>query len=498
MAIQVIKATRTQATPKGGERKTLRVAAYCRVSTDSAEQETSYEAQRLHYQDLIRSRGDWTLAGIFADEGISGTQAKKRPEFLKMIGECEAGNVDLVVTKSISRFSRNTMDCLNYIRKLKALGIAVLFEKENINTLDAKGEVLITIMASIAQQESESISQNTRIGIQYRMQQGKGRLNTSVFLGLKNAGKPGEYEIEPSEADVVRRIFREYLEGYSPAAIAERLEAEGVLTGASRTHWYPSTVAALTHKVQKNRGLFPKYFVEGNHPPIVPREVFQQVQGEIARRSPLRGGGSSDIPLSGKLICGECGRTLKRFSGAEPDWRCRKRAGKTTDAHRAASQCGCRFVPEAEARGAVLRAMVLLHSRRDDLIREQGAIRFGELKRIDCLIDELKRMEREFEENGLPEEKCAELRERRRALAIERAGHANRELHIRLLLEILDAESVEEGDWPPECSDYEEFFIRTRTEKRMDFEEAMRHVEKIIVQEKGLEVVFKAGISIKV
>ena len=521
MAIQVIKATRTKAATAGGggERKTRRVAAYCRVSTDSAEQETSYEAQRTHYQTLIEGRPDWSLAGIFADEGISGTQAKKRPEFLKLIGACERGEVDLVVTKSISRFSRNTMDCLNYIRKLKALGIAILFEKENINTLDAKGEVLITIMASIAQQESESISQNTRIGIQYKMQQGKGRLNTSVFLGLKNAGKPGEYEIVPSEAEVVRRIFREYLEGYSPAAIAERLEADGVLTGAGRSHWYPSTVArmlenekycgdlllqkyytedALTHKVQKNRGLFPKYFVEGNHPPIVPREVYQQVQGEITRRSPLRGGGAQEFPLAGKLICGKCGRTLKRFSGAVPDWRCRKRAGKTTDAYRTASQCGCRFVPEAEARGAVLRAMVLLHSRRDDLIREQGAIRYGELKRIDSLIDELKKMEREFEEGGLPEEKCAELRERRRALAIERAGHANRELHIRLLLEILDAEPVEERDWPPECADYEEFFIRTRREKPADFEEAMRHVERIIVLEKGLEVVFKAGISIRV
>ena len=516
MAIQVIKATRTQATPKGGERKALRVAAYCRVSTDSAEQETSYEAQKRHYQTLIEGRPEWTLAGIFADEGISGTQAKKRPEFLRLIEECKAGRVDLVVTKSISRFSRNTVDCLNYIRELKSLGIAVLFEKENINTLDAKGEVLITIMASIAQQESLSISQNVRIGIQYRMQQGHGRLNTSVFLGLRNAGAPGEYEIVPEEAEVARRIFREYLEGYSPAAIAERLEAEGVLTGAGRPHWYPSTVVrilenekycgdlvlqkyytedVLTHKVVKNDGLFPQYLVDDHHPPIVPREVFQQVQGEIARRSPMRGGGARDCALSGKLVCGKCGRTLKRFEGSSPDWRCRKRAGKMTDAYKASSSCNTRFVPESEAKAAVLEALSRLPGLRDSLIREQATIRAGEIRRIDRLIEMATAREREAREKG--EAEAESLHQMRENLKKERAEHAHREMEVRLLLELIDP-MPPAGEWGAECADYEEFFIRTRREKPVDFEEAMRHVERIIVQEKGLEVVFKAGISIRV
>ena len=168
----------------------LRVAAYCRVSTASDAQETSYESQCLHYTDFIKSNAEWEFAGIYADEGITGTSARKRPEFMRMINDCHMHRIDMVITKSISRFARNTMDCLKYIRELKALGIAIFFEKENINTLDAKGEVLVTIMASLAQEESQSISQNVRTGIQYRMQQGIGRLNTSIFLGFARGSMP--------------------------------------------------------------------------------------------------------------------------------------------------------------------------------------------------------------------------------------------------------------------------------------------------------------------
>ena len=175
MAVKVIQATKkTQKNKAGEEEHKLRVAAYCRVSTDSEEQETSYEAQCRHYTEYISKNPEWEMAGIYADEGISGTQAGKRPEFLRMIEDCEKGEIDFIITKSISRWARNTLDSLNYIRKLKDLGIPVLFEKENINTLDARGELLITIMSSIAQQESQSISQNVRMGIQYHMQQGRG------------------------------------------------------------------------------------------------------------------------------------------------------------------------------------------------------------------------------------------------------------------------------------------------------------------------------------
>ena len=170
-------------TIKQADKPKLRVAAYCRVSTDSDEQATSYEAQIEHYTNYIKSNSEWTLAGIFADDGISGTNTKKREEFNRMIEECEAGNIDMIITKSISRFARNTLDCLKYIRQLKDKNIPVFFEKENINSMDAKGEVLLTIMASLAQQESQSLSQNVKMGIQYRYQQGKVQINHKRFLG---------------------------------------------------------------------------------------------------------------------------------------------------------------------------------------------------------------------------------------------------------------------------------------------------------------------------
>ena len=170
-------------TVKKSEQPKLRVAAYCRVSTDSDEQETSYDAQVTHYTEYIQKNPEWELAGIFADDGISGTNTKKRTEFKRMIDECMAGNIDMIITKSISRFARNTLDCLQYIRQLKDKNIPVYFEKESINTMDAKGEVLITIMASLAQQESQSLSQNVKLGLQYRYQQGKVQVNYNRFLG---------------------------------------------------------------------------------------------------------------------------------------------------------------------------------------------------------------------------------------------------------------------------------------------------------------------------
>ena len=219
----------------------LRVAAYCRVSTDSDEQETSYEAQVTPYTEYIQKNPDWVLAGIFADDGISGTNTKKRDEFNRMIDECMAGNIDMIITKSISRFARNTLDCLQYIRQLKDKNIPVYFEKESINTMDAKGEVLITIMASLAQQESQSLSQNVKLGLQYRYQQGKVQINHNRFLGYTK-DENGHLVIDPEQAEIVKRIYREYLEGSSMDKIAAGLEADGILTGAGKTKWHTSTI----------------------------------------------------------------------------------------------------------------------------------------------------------------------------------------------------------------------------------------------------------------
>ena len=208
---------------KRGQKPKLRVAAYCRVSTDSDEQATSYEAQIEHYTEYISKNPDWVLAGIFADEGITGTNTKKRTEFNRMIDECMDGNIDMIITKSISRFARNTLDCLKYIRQLKEKNIPVFFEKESINTMDSKGEVLLTIMASLAQQESQSLSQNIKLGLQYRYQQGHVQVNHNRFLGYTKDAD-GHLIIDPDQAEIVRRIYREYLEGFSMDKIAAGLE----------------------------------------------------------------------------------------------------------------------------------------------------------------------------------------------------------------------------------------------------------------------------------
>ena len=234
-------------TVKEEERPKLRVAAYCRVSTDSDEQATSYEAQVEHYTEYIKKNPDWEFAGIFADDGISGTNTKKREDFNRMIEECMNGSIDMIITKSISRFARNTLDCLKFIRQLKGKNIPVYFEKENINTMDAKGEVLLTIMASLAQQESQSLSQNVKLGIQYRYQQGHVQVNHNRFLGYTKDAN-GHLIIEEEEAKVVRRIYREYLEGASLNGIGRGLEADGILTRAGKKRWRPETV----QKILKN------------------------------------------------------------------------------------------------------------------------------------------------------------------------------------------------------------------------------------------------------
>ena len=230
--VKIIPATRTIGTQKPSmDIQKTRVAAYCRVSTEFEEQESSYEMQVEHYTNYIESNPEWELVEVYADDGISATNTVKREAFNRMIEDCRQGKIDMILTKSISRFSRNTVDCLKYTRELKDLNIPVFFEKENINTLDTKGEVLMTIMAALAQQESESLSANVRLGIQYRNQAGKVQVNHNRFLGYtKNEEK--KLVIVPEEAKIVRRIFLEYLEGKSMLQIRRGLEKDGVLNGA--------------------------------------------------------------------------------------------------------------------------------------------------------------------------------------------------------------------------------------------------------------------------
>ena len=234
MAIRVIPARKSIVQQQRSDTPFLRVGAYCRVSTDHEEQETSYESQERHYKELIEGHPRWQLVDIYADEGLSGTSTARRDDFNRMVRDCEDHKLDLILTKSISRLARNTLDCLRFIRKTRALGIAIEFEKEGINTLDEKGELLISVMASIAQQESQSNSQNVRLGIQYNCQRGKPKLNYSCFLGYTKEPGDDKLTIVPEEADIVRRIFRDFLEGLSVSEIAAALQRDGKKPPAGR------------------------------------------------------------------------------------------------------------------------------------------------------------------------------------------------------------------------------------------------------------------------
>ena len=320
----------------------LRVAAYCRVSTEQEEQQNSYQVQIAYYTDLINRKKEWTLAGIFADEGISGTQAKKRPEFLKMIRLCKKQKIDLVITKSISRFARNTVDCLEYVRQLKDLGIGVIFEKENINTLTMTSEFMIAMHGSFAQAESESISKNVSWGKQKAYAEGKVAFQYSKLLGYQK-GADGKPEIVPEEAETVKLIFELFLDGYSLTSIKNTLESKGLPTATGRKIWNQSLIQSIlknekyvgdallqktftsdciTKKVVKNNGERPMYLVTNHHAPIIDRDTFNRVQQELARRSSKRkisdkttteqGKYSGKYALSELLICGHCGTPYRR------------------------------------------------------------------------------------------------------------------------------------------------------------------------------------------
>ena len=340
-------------------KRQLRVAAYCRVSTDDEEQLTSYEAQKNYYTDKIMTNKEWTMAGIFADEGITGTSARKRPEFLRMIRQCKQGKIDIVLTKSISRFARNTVDCLNYVRALKELGIAVIFEKENMNTLEIDSEILITMLGAFAQSESESISANVRWGIRQAMKEGKATIQYKYLYGYRK-GDDSKPEIIPDQAEVVRKIYDLFLSGTPVRGIQEYLNANSVPNINGEPKWARSAIDSIltnekycgdvllqktyiddciNKKVKKNTGQLPMYLVQNHHEGIISRETFDAAQAELARRSARKSPSKKNAPtgrsrysskyaLSDRLYCGECGTRYQRCTWRNRDgskrivWRC--------------------------------------------------------------------------------------------------------------------------------------------------------------------------------
>lgn len=306
-----------------------RVAAYARVSTDTEEQQGSYEAQCNYYENYIRQNPEWEFAGVYADEGITGTSAKKRDGFNEMINDAMNGKIDFIVTKAISRFARNTLDTLTYVRQLKDNGIGVYFENQNINTLDSKGEVLLTILAALAQDEIRCLSENVAWGKRKRFADGEVFIPTKRFLGF-DKDSDGKVLINESEAKTVRLIFKLFIEGKTEGAIKRHLESKGIPAPGGGQKWYTRTITSmiqnekyqgdallqkgyvadfLSKKVVKNDGALPQYYVENSHPAIVSREIFKLAQAELARRAELRTDNRicTDSPFGRKIICGECG-----------------------------------------------------------------------------------------------------------------------------------------------------------------------------------------------
>lgn len=358
--VTVIPATKTRrikGSKASAPEKKIRVAAYCRVSTEQEEQENSFKNQVEYYTRYIESHPEYKLSGIYADEGISGTNTKKREEFKRLISDCEAHKIDMVITKSISRFARNTQDCLENYRKLKNLGITLIFEKENINSSDTTGELLLTILSSLAQDESRNISENCKWGIRSKFQKGIPHINTYKFWGF-DKDENGRLVVNEEEAKLVRRIYKKVMEGFACGTIAARLNEEGVPGVIGKPKWLPVTIKGilqnekymgdsllqknytvnfLTKKQVKNDGEITQYYVEDSHPGIISKDYWNAVQQEFERRDGFMekhhlvhfGYGRDMRQFSSKIICGKCGAAYggkaHKDRNEEPYWQCKTR-----------------------------------------------------------------------------------------------------------------------------------------------------------------------------
>ena len=433
-----------------------------------------------------------------------------------MIDECMEGNIDLVITKSISRFARNTLDCLKYIRQLKDKNISVYFEKENINTMDAKGEVLLTIMASLAQQESQSLSQNVKLGLQYRYQQGKVQVNHKRFMGYTK-DEDGNLIIVPEEAEIIKRIYREYLEGQSLVGIGRGLEKDGIFTAAGKPRWRPETIKKillnekyigdallqktftvdfLTKKRVKNEGHVPQYYVENSHEAIIPKELFLQTQEELHRRSNIYTGAdknkriySSKYALSTITFCGDCGDIYRRVywnihGRKEFVWRC------VTRIEQGPEVCKNRTVKEAELYDAVMTAINRLLAGGDNMIRilEEnihaiiGDTTEYKISEINTMLEEKQKELISLANKGKDFESLAdeieELREKRQTLLVEDASLSGENERINELIE----------------------FIRTNKYRTLLYDDTLvrKIIQNVTVYDDHFVICFKSGIEMEV
>ena len=516
-----------------------RVAAYARVSTSSEEQLISYEAQVKHYTEYIKSKessDNWQFVDVYTDKGITGVSTKKREGFNRMIQDALAGRIDLIITKSVSRFARNTVDTLTAIRKLKEYGVEVYFEEQNIYTLDGKGEVLLTIMSSIAQEESRNISENVTWGIRKRFADGKVTMSYGQFMGYR-LGKDGTPEVVEAEAKIVRTIFRRFLEGATPAMISRELNLSGIPCPSRKSllseneaeiakarkktsRWGTSTVEnilanekykgdAILQKtyctdyllktfVVNDGSVVPKYYAQNSHPAIVSPEVFDLAQQELAWRRSLNGRYSGRSCFASRVVCGDCGAFYGSKVWHSTDeyrrivWRCNnKYAGET--------KCTTPHVTQEALEKAFVQVMQQVLSQKDAILTicrealdeafdtaelDKAATRLqdqalGMAERVRQLVDEnawVQRDQDEFKEDYevlLAEH--AKLSEKIRTIAEQKRNKAERRRRIEIFLHMLEEQK--------ECIGFEPgMFVAL--------------VDKVIIQRDGhMEFCFRNGMK---
>lgn len=387
--VTVIPASINPATklPTIGVRK-LRTCGYARVSTDKDEQFTSYEAQVDYYTKYIKANPEWEFVRVYTDEGISGTSTKRREGFNEMITDALAGKIDLIVTKSVSRFARNTVDSLTTIRRLKEKGVQVFFEKENIWTLDSKGELLLTIMSSLAQEESRSISENVTWGKHKSAADGKVSLAYKFFLGY-DKGPNGTLVINPEQAPIVKRIYRDFMHGKTPWTIACELTSEGIPTPGGCSKWRATTVESiltnekykgaallqktftvdyLSKKIKVNEGEVPQYYVEDSHEPIIPPDEWDRVQKELARRRAMGRKYSGNGIFATRIVCDDCGAFFGAKVWNSNNEKYRRVIWQCNDKFKGEKKCSTPHVSEEEIKRKFVIAFNTLFDDKEEII----------------------------------------------------------------------------------------------------------------------------------
>ena len=470
----IIIPAKTETPQEQAKKRNLRVAAYARVSTDSEEQLTSYRNQLGYYTEKIMKEPGWTMAGMFADEGITGTSATKRKEFLRMIRQCRQGKIDLILTKSVSRFARNTVDTLNYTRELRSLGIPVIFEEQNINSIHPESEFLITLHGAFAQAESENTSSRVRWGKRQSMKAGHVTMQYQKLLGYER-GPDGKPQIVPEQAEIVRFLYQRCLAGDTLRSIKEQLEAQGFLTAAGKPEWSLSNIKSIltnekycgdallqktfiqdciSKKIVRNTGQLTKVLIQDHHEAIVSRELFDAVQMELARRKAWEGGTKRSAPtglrkysgkyaLSNLLFCGECGTAYRRCVWTQhgekrPVWRCISRLsyGKKYCLHSPTldeeplQQAVLEAINSSMDSAAVLESRVTAAMEQELLPVEGEAMSLADVER--ALADLGRQFDQLLKEAADPERQ-EEYTERFRAVSTSMAELKQRKEHLKAL-----------------------------------------------------------------